>query len=446
MDNINGGGEPQTQMGYESISGGETMICNEINAIQSKQQIARRKRRTRLDKQRQYQSFLNLIHSDNFPHVLPNANTEEESISPTIQHDLHTNILSILFPTSNYANTNITHTLLDSAAVDNIDDADKITPYLPFSKVVVFWKEVYTAQNIDGRIGYETTNQYIGRLIIETSNTLPRGIFDSNKNAQQRDLLEQILKRLRDDFVAMSKEEGSGVSFPFDGKFHDLPPLAQPGRGSGGGRIYCAVVERLLSSGGAVEELVEEVVEDSKIGSTWITNEKKKKFYDEKKDVVSTTLKNIYSIEQQGMESQRNSRDRFDATNKFIVGDTTISKDTTLGEALDMERESIPFLSLVLRQLCLDKHGSRVAGLVSKTFLKDMESGAQESQKRIPGRDESSVRNRWYNAKTSEKKAKSKAEQASIQKQNVDSSDINKVHRPQSVRRSNTPASEILPK
>lgn len=42
-----------------------------------------------------------------------------------------------------------------------------------------------------------------------------------------------------------------------------------------------------------------------------------------------------------------------------------------------MERESIPFLSLILRQLCLDKHGSRVVGLVSKTFLKDMESGAQ---------------------------------------------------------------------
>ena len=44
-----------------------------------------------------------------------------------------------------------------------------------------------------------------------------------------------------------------------------------------------------------------------------------------------------------------------------------------------------------------------------------------EIAKRIPGRDESSVRNRWYNAKTSEKKAKSKAEQATIQKQNVDS-------------------------
>ena len=37
---------------------------------------------------------------------------------------------------------------------------------------------------------------------------------------------------------------------------------------------------------------------------------------------------------------------------------------------------------------------------------------AVEIAKRIPGRNESSVKNRWYNVKTSEKKAKKKAEQA----------------------------------
>ena len=35
-----------------------------------------------------------------------------------------------------------------------------------------------------------------------------------------------------------------------------------------------------------------------------------------------------------------------------------------------------------------------------------------EIAKRIPGRNESSVKNRWYNVKTTEKKAKQKAEQA----------------------------------
>ena len=35
-----------------------------------------------------------------------------------------------------------------------------------------------------------------------------------------------------------------------------------------------------------------------------------------------------------------------------------------------------------------------------------------EIAKRIPGRNESSVKNRWYNVKTGEKKKKKKAEQA----------------------------------
>jgi len=389
MDDINVGGGHQIQLGYESISGDET---NEINAIQSKQQVARRNRRARLDKQRQHRLFTSLLQSNNFPHELPRnhelyIDTAEEESHLQLQQNYITPLPLlppiILLPPTYRKNSPNVLSLRESMVRNNVSLS------MPFSNDAAtndrFWNNVLNMQSIDGRIGYETTNQYIGRLILESSDNLPFGFFDSPKNAQQRIFLDVVLDRLRSDFVAMSKEEGSGVQFPLEGgSIQDLPPLRQPknsgGGGqhrSGGGRIYCAVVERLLSSGSLVDEVDEVVVEDSKIGSTWIKNEEKEKLYNEKKDVVSTVLKHIYSIEEQSMESQRNSRDRFDATNKFIVGDTIISKDTTLGEALDMEREGISFLSLVLRHYCIDKNGSLVYSLVSKTFLKDMESGAQ---------------------------------------------------------------------
>ena len=211
----------------------------------------------------------------------------------------------------------------------------------------------------------ESLLQYVGRLRNNSSPNMPWGFFDDEKNAYQNKAFDDAQNRLADDFACMHQEEGSGVQLPtdFDSPY-DMESLRQPNVNDGGGRLYTALIRSNEN---------EEVL--AKLGLVWCSNNEKQGYYDEKYGVGNTCLKHVFALEDQSMKSQVASQKRFEASIKHIFGGPEITEETTLEEALDMERQGHPFLSTVIHRCAVDEVGSCVSGLCSKTFSLHCETG-----------------------------------------------------------------------
>ena len=218
--------------------------------------------------------------------------------------------------------------------------------------------------------------EYLSNYIESNASTNPFrqrgrfGFFSVMRNLAQQAAFDFAKGLIKANFASMYQDDGSNIHLPtdYDSPF-DMPAL--PHQEKRGRQVYHMLQHQ------------SEVIVNKKVGQTRVDPDTKQAIYDEKCGVGSVTLKSIFAIEDQEIESQRRAQVQFDVTNpKLCQIELGSLRDMTIGQALLLELRGLPFLAQILRYTlayddCPDfGYGRYTRSLAGNTFLCDAESGA----------------------------------------------------------------------